>query len=83
MIYYFKLILVEFKYGKKYKYSEKRAQIEGNSNWQNNLNYFKELVSKISVVIDNYNVLEDRYKNLSNLNKKVYLSFIKKEHYQL
>ena len=48
---------------KQYNYSEKRVQIEGNSNWQNNLKYFKELASKISIVIENYNVLEDRYKN--------------------
>ena len=60
---------------KKYNYSEKRVQIEGNSNWQNNLNYFKELASKISIVIKNYNVLEDRYKNLSNLNKDSILKF--------
>ena len=60
---------------KKYNYSEKRVQIEGNSSWQNNLNYFKELASKISIVIKNYNVLEDRYKNLSNLNKDSILKF--------
>ncbi len=60
---------------KKYNYSEKRVQIEGNSSWQNNLNYFKELASKISIIIKNYNVLEDRYKNLSNLNKDSILKF--------
>lgn len=60
---------------KKYNYSEKRVQIEGNSSWQNNLKYFKELASKISIIIKNYNVLEDRYKNLSNLNKDSILKF--------
>ncbi len=60
---------------KQYNYSEKRVQIEGNSSWQNNLKYFKELASKISIIIKNYNVLEDRYKNLSNLNKDSILKF--------
>lgn len=60
---------------KKYNYSEKRVQIEGNSSWQNNLKYFKELASKISIVIKNYNVLEDRYKYLNNLNKESILKF--------
>ena len=60
---------------KQYNYSEKRVQIEGNSSWQNNLKYFKELASKISIIIKKYNVLEDRYKNLSNLNKDSILKF--------
>ena len=60
---------------KQYNYSEKRVQIEGNSSWQNNLKYFKELASKISIVIKNYNVLEDRYKYLNNLNKESILKF--------
>ena len=60
---------------KQYNYSEKRVQIEGNSSWQNNLKYFKELASKLSIVIGNYNVLEDRYKYLSNLNKESILKF--------
>lgn len=60
---------------KQYNYSEKRVRIEGNSGWQNNLKYFKELASKISIVIENYNVLEDRYKYLNNLNKESILKF--------
>ena len=60
---------------KQYNYSEKRVQIEGNSSWRNNLKYFKELASKISIVIENYNVLEDRYKYLSSLNKESILHF--------
>lgn len=59
---------------KYYNYSEKRVKIE-NDNYENNLKYFKELASKISIVVGNYNVLASRYQNLDNLNKESILNY--------